>query len=145
MQNEGEPAFYYQIKKKNFLLCRKIKLQTSLSKTKLENLKKDCNIFSRLLFLVTVDKLTWNISLSIKKTNWSSVSQDATLNSGIKSVQMGILETFSDLLIHILTYLSLVGQHWLIQSQLVEQKYLMILQMMPYSQYSRVEFVFDVY
>ena len=108
-------TFYNQIKNNNFLFWPQNDTGNVLVKNIAREPKKWLGNFSR-LFISCHSRHFYLEYFFIHKNQTAppSLSQDVSWNSCIKSLQMGLLETFCDLLIQIRTHLSLVGQQWLI-------------------------------
>ena len=96
---EGKPDFYDPMKKNNFpLFSRKTKPNPGSSKWKLENVKNDCNLFSRLF--ISCQSRQCDMEEFFSHENQStppSLSQDGGLYSGVKSQLMDIFETNVDI------------------------------------------------
>ena len=89
---EEKSAFYEPLKKNKFRLFN-LKQKPDSSKTKMENLKDDCNLFSRLF--ISCQSRQCDLQEFFEHENQKcppSLSQNGMLNSSVKSQLMPILE-----------------------------------------------------
>lgn len=92
--NEGTPDFYDAIKKNNLpLFSRKVKPKAGAVKGKLQHLKNDCNLFSRLFISCQSRQCDMEEFFSHEnQTTPPSLAQDGELYTGVKSQLMDVLE-----------------------------------------------------
>ena len=93
MRDGDNPSFYEPLKKNKYRLFNP-KQKSKSSKSKLENLKDDCNLFSRLF--ISCQSRQCDLQEFFEHENQKfppSLSQNGSLNTGVKSQLMSILET----------------------------------------------------
>ena len=93
MRDGDNPSFYEPLKKNKYRLFNP-KQKSESSKSKLENLKDDCNLFSRLF--ISCQSRQCDLQEFFEHENQKfppSLSQNGSLNTGVKSQLMSILET----------------------------------------------------
>lgn len=93
MRDGDNPGFYEPLKKNKYRLFNP-KQKSESSKSKLANLKDDCNLFSRLF--ISCQSRQCDLQEFFEHENQKfppSLSQNGSLNTGVKSQLMSILET----------------------------------------------------
>ena len=91
---DGDNSGFYEPLKKNKYRLFNPKQKSESSKSKLENLKDDCNLFSRLF--ISCQSRQCDLQVFFEHENQKfppSLSQNGSLNTGVKSQLMSILET----------------------------------------------------